>query len=280
MFFTASTEEALEQTLDQTVSNSSNLSEMPVVPQDFLEMHQMVLNERPDALVTNFKARRIPDLADAEIRPGVDRIVDYSGEDGRQALSEFKQYYGVVPIRVQYEDEDFELKIDKSGKFTLMRSNAPTFNLLFKLIEKIMDHVLDIQEVSERIRFRTERRESGDLELEVGNITAGQIDFNREITLLKAEEFMETASKRETNQFTFTDVTKEAGSLDFSATVTDERRGAHFNISATQDSMKIVPKHNCAFPTIVHFFQIVSETLDERAEINVFDNESAYSSPA
>ncbi|ELZ40702.1 hypothetical protein [Halorubrum tebenquichense] len=280
MLFTATTEEAKENTLDLTVQTSPTICEMPIVPQDFQRLHKMVLEENPSIRITGFKAHRIPDLAEAEIRPDYNREIKYKGEDGKQTLQEFKQYYGVVPTRVEYREGDIEIKIDKSGKFTIKRSTADNFTLLFDLIREIQDHVLDIQEVSQRIKFRTERRNSGELQLEFPSVTAGQIDFHKSFNLLMAEEFIESAGEEGYRQFTFTDVSKEAGSLDFSATVTDEVREATFNISATQDSMKIVPKHDCEFPTIVHFFHLVTETIDERATINVFDTESAYATSA
>jgi hypothetical protein len=276
MVFTASTENSIDQTIAQTVVDSNALVEMPIVPSDFQQMHNRVLEEHEDTNITEFKSRRIPDLADADIRPDYDRTIEYKGDDGRQTLNEFRQYYGVVPVRIQYESADITFKMDTSGKFTLKKINDRTFTLLFKLIEEVMEHVLEVQEVSERIRFRTERRASGDLDIEIPDVTAGEINFEKSFNLLMAEEFMERASNRDDIQFTFTDVSKQAGSLDFSATVTDEARNAFFNISATEDSMTIVPKHNCASPSILQFYQVFTQTVDEAAKIALFDKEAAY----
>jgi len=276
MVFTASTENAIEQTIEQTVTASNAMVEMPIVPSDFEKMHQRVLDEHEDVDITEFKSRRIPDLADAEIRPDYDRTIEYKGGDGRQTLKEFRQYYGVVPVRIQYEGHTLGFKMDTSGKFTLRKINDDTFSLLFKLVEEVLEHVLEIQEVSQRIRFQTERRQSGDLDIEVPDVTAGEIDFEKSFNLLMAEEFIERASNRDDIQFTFTDVTKQAGSLDFSATVTDEERNAFFNVSATEDSMTIVPKHNCSAPSIVQFYQLFTQTVDEAADITLFDKEAAY----
>lgn len=280
MVFTAATENAIDQTIESTVLESNAIVEIPIVPSDFQKMHRRVLDEHEDTRITEFKSRRIPDLADAEIRPEYDRVIEYKADDGRQALSEFEQYYGVVPTRIQYESSEIEFKMDTSGKFTLKKVNGATFNLLFLLVEEVMEHVLDIQEVSERIRFRTEYRESGDLSIQIPDITAGEIEFNKEFNRLMAEEFMERAASQDQVPFSFTDVALQAGSLDFSATVTDEARNAFFNISATENSMTIVPKHNCASPSIIQFFQLLTHSVDESANITLFDKESAYGPPA
>lgn len=276
MMFTAATENAIDQTIERTVVESNAIVEIPIVPSDFQKMHERVLKEHEDTNITEFKSRRIPDLADAEIRPDYDRSIEYKADDGRQALKEFEQYYGVVPTRIQYESPEIEFKMDTSGKFTLKKVNSQTFNLLFLLVEEVMEHVLDIQDVSERIRFRTEFRQSGDLSLQIPDITAGEIEFDKKFNRLMAEEFMERAANQDATRFSFTDVSLQAGSLDFSATVTDEARNAFFNISATEDSMTLVPKHNCASPSIIQFFQLVTHTLDESAEITLFDKEAAY----
>lgn len=276
MVFTAATENAIDQTIERTVLESNAIVEIPIVPSDFQKMHRRVLEEHEDTNISEFKSRRIPDLADAEIRPDYDRVIEYKGADGRQALKEFEQYYGVVPTRIQYESTEIKFKMDTSGKFTLKRVNGQTFNLLFRLVEEVMEHVLDIQDVSERIRFRTESRQSGDINIQIPNITAGEIEFNKEFNRLMAEEFMERAANQDQIPFSFTDVSLQAGSLDFSATVTDEARNAFFNISATENSMTIVPKHNCASPSIIQFFQLVTHTVDESADITLFDKDAAY----
>ena len=280
MVFTASTENAIGQTIEQTVMNSNALVEMPIIPSDFQTMHERVLEEHENVDITEFKSRRIPDLADAEIRPDYDRTIEYKGDDGRQTLKEFRQYYGVVPVRLQYEDRDIAFKMDTTGKFTLKKINDQTFTLLFKLVEAVLKHVLEIHEISQQIRFRTEERRSGDLNIKIPDVTAGEIDFEKTFNLLMAEEFMKRAANRGNGQFSFTDVTKQAGSLDFSATVTDEARNAFFNISATEESMTIVPKQNCASPSIVQFYQVLTQTVDEAADITLFDKEAAYGPPA
>lgn len=280
MVFTAATEEAVSQTLEMTVTGSSSLAEMPIVPPDFQQMNQHVLEEYEDVDITEFKSLRIPDLADAEIRPEYDRTIEYKGRDGRQTLKEFRQYYGVVPVRLQYEHEDIEFKMDSSGKFTLKKVNEKTFNLLFELVEEVLDHVLDIQEVTQEIRFRTEQRQSGNLEIAVSDVTAGEIDFEKSFNLLMAEEFIQNTGQRDDAHFSFTDVSKQAGSLDFSATVTDERRNAYFNISATENSMTIIPKRNCSFPTLIEFYKLFTQSVDQAATITLFDTEAAYGTQA
>jgi hypothetical protein len=67
MVFTAATENAIEQTVERTILESNAIVEIPIVPSDFQKMHRRVLEEHEDTNITQFKSRRIPDLADAEV---------------------------------------------------------------------------------------------------------------------------------------------------------------------------------------------------------------------
>lgn len=270
LVITGAVEDGIRQTLDVTVNEYDDLEPMPIFPADFQEMNDYVISSYEDMGISEFKAVRQPDLADAEIRPEVeDRIVEYYGSDGRISLDEFRQYYGVVPIRVQYLHDNIEFKMDADGKFTLTTINDDTFNLFFDLIERVVEHIIEIQEISENIRFRTETRQSGDLDVPVPRLTSGQVRLTRDFNLLLAEHFMEHLSSQEVSPYTFSDVTKQAGSLDLSARVTDERRKSHFNVSATEEAITIVPRKNCAWGSILQFYHLFTQSVDEGAELRL-----------
>lgn len=271
---TAETEDAIDQVLSPVTDSSPSIASMPIVPEDFERLNEIVLSDRPEMRITEFKARRIPDLADANIRPQItDRTIEYKARDGRETLHELRNQYGVVPIRVQYEHDDVALRIDTTGKFTLKKINENSFNLLFNLVEEVVERVLELQEITQSIHFEQTEVESGNLSISVPEIKAGEIQFTKQLTLLMAEEFIEGTTNRERLNFSFSDVTKQAGSLDFSAKVSDETRNATFNISATDESMRIIPKHNCAFPSLIDFYLCFVQSVDEGADITLYEQE-------
>jgi hypothetical protein len=267
---TAETEEAIKQVLLPALNSRGDISPMPILTEDFQRMNQIVLGEYPDMRVTEFKSERIPDLADAQVRPSVQRTVEYKGRDGREAAEEFKQRYGVVPVRVQYEKQDIELRVDTSGKFTLKKVNQSNFNLLFEVIEEVVESVLELKELTQKIRFKQEEVNSGNLSISVPKIEAGEVDFDREFTRVLAEDFVEGTRQNDRVDFSFTDVKMEAGSLDFSAQVSDERRDSFFNISATSDGLKIVPERGCSFPSLIEFYLCILQTVDAGAEMDLY----------
>lgn len=271
MVFTGAVEDAIRQSLEETESDFEGIEPMPIFPTDFQEMNDYILSTYPEMEISDFKSVSQPDLAEADIRPEVqNRTIEYGASDGREAMAEMREYYGVVPVRVQYEHSDLQFKMDTEGKFTLATINDQTFNLYFELIEQVIGHIVDIQEVSEEIRFHTETKRSGEMDLQVPRLKSGQIRFTKQFNLLMAEHFIDHVSSREASSFTFSDLNKQAGSLDISARVTDENRGSHFNISATEDSMTIVPKQDCTWGSILKFYHLFTQTVDESSRLKLF----------
>lgn len=274
MIVTAETEDAIRQVLTPVLEHSDEISPMPIMTEDFQTMNEIVLSRYDDMRISEFKSRRVPSLADARVRPDVNREIEYKGIDGRERLKEFRDEYGVVPTRVQYEHENVSLKIDTSGKFTILTVNEESFNILFDLLKEIVESVLELRDVARRIKFQKREVVSGNLEVSVPEVSSGEVQFDQDISLMQAEEFVRSAKSREDLNFSFSDVTKQAGSLNFSAQVADENRGSLFNISATSESMRIIPKQRCSFPSLVEFYLGVIQLLDGGAKMHVYESEA------
>jgi len=272
MVLTAETEEAIRQALRPVSEYSDSLSPMPIMTEDFQTMNEIVLSTYDDMRISEFKSKRVPSLADARTRPDVDREIEYKGADGRDRLDEFRDEYGVVPTRIQYEHENVSIRIDTSGKFTLESVNKESFNILFDLLSEVVVNVLELLDVANQIKFEKREVVPGNLKVQVPEVSSGEIDFDQQVSLMQAENFIKGTKNSDDLNFSFTDVTKQAGSLDFSAQVTDENRGSLFNVSATEESMRIVPKHDCSFPSLVEFYLAVIQLLDGGAEMRLPDS--------
>ncbi|QLG47842.1 hypothetical protein [Natrinema halophilum] len=275
MVVTAETEEAIRQALLPISQHSDCLSPMPIMTEDFQTMNEIVLSSYDDMRISEFKSKRVPSLADARTRPDVDREIEYKGIDGRERLNEFREEYGVVPTRIQYEHENVSIRIDTSGKFTLETINQESFNILFELLSEVVVNVLELLDVANSIKFEKREVMPGNLKIQVPEVSSGEIHFDQQVTLMQAENFIRGTKISNDLNFSFTDVTKQAGSLDFSAQVTDENRGSLFNVSATEESMRIVPKHDCSFPSLVEFYLAVIQMLDGGARMKLYESHQA-----
>lgn len=136
-------------------------------------------------------------------------------------------------------------------------------------------NVLELRDVANQINFEKQEVAPGNLKVQVPEMSSGEIDFNQQVTLMQTEDFIRGSKNSDDLNFSFTDVTKQAGSLDFSAQVTDENRGSLFNVSATEESMRIVPKHDCSFPSLIEFYLAVIRLLDGGAEMRLYESQSA-----
>lgn len=276
MVLTAETEEAIRQAMSPVFEESDHLSPMPIMIEDFQRMNDIVLSRYDDMRISEFKSKRVPGLADARVRPDVeDREIEYRGIDGRDRLDDFRDEYGVVPTRIKYEHENVSIKIDTSGKFTLLSVNTESFNILFDLLREVVENVLELRDVARNIKFQKKEVQPGNVKITVPEVSSGEIQFDQEITLMKAENFVAGTKASPDLEFTFSDITKQAGSLDFSAQVADERRNSLFNVSATGESMRIIPKQNCTFPSIVEFYLAVIQMLDGGARIHLYQPQPA-----
>lgn len=272
---TAETRKSVQKEILPKLNGSDNISPMPITSEDFQNMNSIMLGKYDNMRVPEFKSERDPNLADADIRPDVRRSIEYKGMDGRQAMDELRTRYGVVPVRVQYEHENVKIKIDSSGKFTLKKLSTDNFNLLFELVDEVIEDVLELKEITRNIRFDREVVSSGNLDVTVPNIEAGEVQFTTDFTKALAEEFMTVSSEGGLFDFSFTDVHLEAGSLDFSAQVMDEKRRSLFNISATSDRMKIVPQSDCSFPSLIEFYLSILRSVDGGADIQMYESQVA-----
>lgn len=276
MLLTAETEEAIRQAMTPVFEASDHLSPMPIMIEDFQRMNDIVLSRYDDMRISEFKSKRVPGLADARVRADVeDREIEYRGIDGRDRLDDFRDEYGVVPTRIKYEHENVSIKIDTSGKFTLLSVNSESFTILFDLLKEVVENVLNLRDVARNVKFQKRELQPGNVKITVPEVSSGEIEFDQEITLMKAENFVEGARASPDLDFSFSDVTAQAGSLDFSAQVADERRNSLFNVSATEESMRIVPKQNCTFPSLIDFYLAVIQMLDGGARMDLYHPQPA-----
>lgn len=276
MVLTAETEEAIRQAMSPVFEASDHLSPMPIMIDDFQRMNDIVLSRYDDMRISEFKSKRVPGLADARVRPDVeDREIEYKGIDGRDRLADFRDEYGVVPTRIKYEHENVSIKIDTAGKFTLLSVNTESFNILFDLLKEVVENVLKLRDVARKVKFQKREMQPGNVKITVPEVSSGEIRFDQGISLMKAENFVSGTKASPDLDFSFSDVTKQAGSLDFSAQVADERRNSLFNVSATEDSMRIIPKQNCTFPSLVEFYLGVIQLLDGGARMHLYQPQPA-----
>lgn len=266
ILFTAVTEEGIKETLDPIIEKRHGICKMYIYPKNFEMIKDFILTEKRDANILSFKAFRKPEIVKGEIRPEItERIIDYKGRDGKETLKEFRKYYGVIPSRLEFEIENSHFKIEDDGRFLLYTINEETFNLIFDIIELILKEILNIKNISQKIRFNLINKESGRLQIEIPEITAGKIVLSYKFNALVVEDMIKNMP-----DFSFIDVNIKEGSLSFSMSVIDEFKLSVFNLSGSEDSITIISKYKPYFDSFMRFYYHFTENIDEKSTFSLF----------
>lgn len=268
ILFTAVTEEGIEKTLNPIVEKRPGICKMYIYPQNFEGIKDFILSNKENANILSFKAFRKPDVIKGEIRPEItDREISYKGRDGKETLKEFRKYYGVIPTRMEFEIENCHLKIEDDGRFLIYTINEDTFNLIFELVELILIEILNIKNISQKIRFKLIKKQSGELELEIPEINAGEISLSYKINASIVEDMIENIKT-----FSFVDVSIKEGSLSFSISVIDEFKQSVFNLSGSEDTIVIIPKYKSYFDSFMRFYHYFTENIDENSVLSLYSD--------
>lgn len=266
ILFTAVTEEGIKETLDPIIEKRHGICKMYIYPKNFEMIKDYILTEKINANILSFKAFRKPEIIEGEIRPEItDRIIDYKGRDGKETLKEFRKYYGVIPSRLEFEIENSHFKIEDDGRFLLYTINEETFNLIFDIIELILKEILNIKQISQKIRFNLINKQSGRLQIEMPEINAGKIKLSYKINALIVEDMIQNIP-----DFSFIDVNIKEGSLSFSMSIIDELKSSVFNISGSEDSITIISKYKPYFDSFMRFYYHFTENIDENSTLSLY----------
>ncbi|MEE9116763.1 MAG: hypothetical protein V3U09_07690 [Thermoplasmata archaeon] len=263
LVFTFATMEHYQATIQKILNKERGVGEVWIRPSLCGKIRGLILERYPEAQIRYFVAKRTPqDLAPAEFRPDEKRRISYSGQDGREVLGEVEHLYGVHPTSIFFDvASDMKLKVYEDGLIILQTFNQETFDLMFEIWDMVIE---SIQETT--LAAFSMRSDLKSIEMEGGSIVVPEI-FSGEIHLPRnrldagiAESF-----SKESRGFSFLDLAIEEGSLVFSATVIDEDKESVFGLSASEDSIRLIPRYNTTFETFLRFYRYVAESIDDEA---------------
>jgi hypothetical protein len=245
------------------ISTSPGITDMWLNPSIVLGVLDDLEERYPSMRIGNLIARRNPgDGSDCVHRPGFERRVNYTGQDGLDVLKELRHYYGVHPVKVNLDlAPKVNLNLYEEGYFVLRDINRETVSEVRHILSLVRDDVLSLYSTAKQMRFEATLSETRMGTVSTPVIHAGEVTFaSGPVTGPVAEEFV-----RGSPDFSFVDVTLEEGSLNLSAIVIDEVRNAVFDVSGTEDRLAIVPKSDAPFDSFIRFYRYVTESLDSRA---------------
>jgi len=185
--------------------------------------------------VYRFASRRSSiESASCKVRPEFIRRVNYTGNDGTQALAEFEELYGVSAESVYMQiNTNLKIHVTNDGLFSSQQISPLALGVFLKYLEEIKDKILEMRNISKSLKFAiTEDQIIKTILVEPGLI---------KLTDIEIDSVLSRRMMKSMEGFSFTHIHEEFGSFSLIATVIDEIKGSIFDINASNSEILIVP---------------------------------------
>ena len=271
LLFTTAVKERYEQTIRERLRQVRGITELWSSPSVFDRQWRFILRQS-GGFVYRFMSRRSSiDEATAAIRPDYRRRFNYTGNDATHVIDELRESYGVLPrslyIRV---GPDLNVHLTNEGLFSAKIMSRQAFELFFGMLDLIQEEILGLKKTSQDLAFRVESLSEPVADspkvvaVQAGVIRLSERDFDVDAVGTLRDELARRG------QFSLIDEQLQRGSIGFTATVIDERKGTVFNISASDNQIVLIPKHNITFESFISFYRTVAEVADPRATFRLY----------
>ncbi|WP_424007653.1 hypothetical protein [Haloferax denitrificans] len=266
LFFTTGTKtKDIPKTIGEQIKRDPQLSRMWVGKRRMEEIRQEIAND-DDVLIPYFTAHYSPSSDVKNVtRKGVERTIQYYGNDGKQTFKEMKEQYGVFPTNVQFKKPgSFKFRITQDGVFTLNSGSATP------VISALQDTVEQLREVKDAVNSSSyETVESGlgrDHSVPVSN--PWKIELTKPLTSSHLEYFQDSI---ESDNWDFGvsryDDGAKSGETWLSAEVVDKVNYGRIGIrTKSPKTIRIYPREMTGFGPSMRLFSFVSNHLDQYSQ--------------
>lgn len=268
MFFTVSTKEGYARTLRDRIDKTHGLHEMWIKPHSFEIIREFLIVEKKYGIVKFLADRKIDDKTPQRVKENAERHIQYRTDhplDGVNRLQDLKYHLGVRPRSIDYVAKANRLQITDEGLFHLKSINKETFELMDEVLEKIRAEEKEMRLTSQQFRIKSESMKA---RTKGGIVESGKLILERELDVNVAQQMT-----KHFTQFAFVNTKIEAGSLIFSSTVIDRKKGSIFALSANENSIVLVPRFMTTFESFLQFYKYVVEQIDANAVLTKFDKD-------
>jgi hypothetical protein len=285
MFFTSSTEEDYERSLEKFINSTRGITEMWIPPARFEEAKTHVLSKYNGEIYKFIGRRTAITKIPAKRRPEYQRRISYSGLDGQETLKEVRETYGVLPISIEFVVGQDKFKITNDGLFVLRTINLKALQIMLDVVDIILGKQLHFEKVTQGVSANVELVQIGERRFRIPEIVAAKITLKTqtlnailvERIFGQREDIVEDdvlpAQRPWSDEFSFVDKTVVEGSLSFSGTVVDEHKGTVFGLSGGENEILLIPKHHTTFESFVRFYRMIVEKIDDEAELSLLSEE-------
>jgi hypothetical protein len=262
LIYNTATDENYERQIGDAIDHNIGTTRMWMKPDIFDIFWNGILSET-SGFVYRFASRRSSiESASCKVRPEFIRRVNYTGNDGTQALAEFEELYGVSAESVYMQiNTNLKIHVTNDGLFSSQQISPLALGVFLKYLEEIKDKILEMRNISKSLKFAiTEDQIIKTILVEPGLI---------KLTDIEIDSVLSRRMMKSMEGFSFTHIHEEFGSFSLIATVIDEIKGSIFDINASNSEILIVPKYRVTFESFIKFYRGIVEAIDENAQFSL-----------
>jgi hypothetical protein len=266
--FTSDTIDDANRTIDKFVNQQNGIFPLWIHPVAFDNIRRKILNEKPEAMITEFHATRdhYYRFDQKVIREQYNRYFRYSGDDGRETLEEINRSYGVIPNHILFWIPGVcKFRITNQGKFAFIHGDI---QYLFRIINDVLATVLKTKKIIDEVKSEYIPVNMGRKEIKLAKVVPLNIKFSREIDYSEMQGVLENMTGDDFN-FEIFDMSLIPGSIHLSGTVVDKNKNEGFNITGNARRIALSPRGETTFDSMMHFYKLIVDRLDIKAECSV-----------
>lgn len=266
--FSSDTIDDANRTIDKFVNQQNGINLLWINPLAFDEIRKKILLERPEAMITEFHARRDPyfKLDHKVIRDQYSRYFKYSGDDGRYTFEEISRAYGVLPTHILFWIPNVcRFRITNDGKFAFINGDM---GFLFGVINDVLKAVLRTKKIIDEVKTEYIPVHMGMKEVKLAKVVPLTIKFSREVDYSEMQNVLENMTGDDFN-FEIFDMSLIPGSVHLSGTVIDKNKNAGFNITGNARKVTLSARADTSFDSMMNFYKLIIDRLDIKAECSI-----------
>lgn len=232
----------------------------PLLVKDILDR---LMSSHEDLHILDFTAsRNVNSRTPAKLRANTQRTIRYWAQDGREALGELSDAYGLVPKKLRVDIPGVaKFSLDNLGAFTFFDGNL---RVLLEIVKSAIDSGVADAEILKKAHFDLYPTSIPGEEFSVAVSSPADIalEVRLDVSLMPA-----LLAKLEEEEFIPYNTSIEEGSLFFRSDVLDLKTSKIFRLRADQESLRVLPGSKDSMKPLLRFYEFVLEELDARAEL-------------
>lgn len=196
----------------------------------------------------------------AQRRPGIKRSGTHNSKDAEHILEEWTLQYGITATQLRFRLATHgTFRFDNEGEFVL--SNGSTEFLYEDVVEAALEKAHPLNELMKTAELQVVP-DNGFQSIEEKPV---KLTINNPLDFEDMDEFESEMKDAEFYPYSYQ---AAPGSLLFNGRITDERNDGIISVSTDGEQMRVLPRYDSGFDSLVRFYRFLVERVDPETEVD------------